>query len=125
MSRTFEWPEPARTSAPGIVGTISHGPREFGWLVRNLKRRTVFRPGLAVIVNPGGGDIGVAEPLLDLGDVGLMVERIGGGRRPQRMTLRHKPRLPGAYGASARFETMPSTAKVQAFSKKAGPCPIW
>ena len=39
----------------------------------------------AVIVNAGGGDIGVAEPLLDLGDVGLMFERIGGGRRAQRM----------------------------------------
>jgi hypothetical protein len=26
-----------------------------------------------VIVNAGGGDIGVTEPLLDLGDVGLMV----------------------------------------------------
>jgi hypothetical protein len=27
----------------------------------------------------------VPEPLLDLGDVGLMIERIGGGRRAQRM----------------------------------------
>jgi hypothetical protein len=37
-----------------------------------------------VIVDPGGGDIGVPEPFLDFGDVGLMVERIGGGRRAQR-----------------------------------------
>jgi hypothetical protein len=49
--------------------------------IRHLKRRTVLGPGLAVIVDAGGGDVGVAEPFLNLGDVGLMVERIGGGRR--------------------------------------------
>ena len=38
-----------------------------------------------MIVDPGGGDIGVPEPLLDLGNVGLVVERIGGGGRSQRM----------------------------------------
>jgi hypothetical protein len=38
-----------------------------------------------VIVDAGGGDAGVPKPLLDLGDVGLMIERIGGGRRAQRM----------------------------------------
>jgi hypothetical protein len=38
-----------------------------------------------VIVDAGGGDVGVAEPFLDLGDVGLVVERVGGGCCPQRM----------------------------------------
>jgi hypothetical protein len=38
-----------------------------------------------VIVDPCGGDVGVAEPFLNLGDVGLVVERIGGGRRAQGM----------------------------------------
>jgi len=38
-----------------------------------------------VIVDAGGGNVGVAEPLLHLGDVGLVVERVGGGRRSQRM----------------------------------------
>lgn len=33
---------------------------------------------MAMIVNQGGGDVGVAEPFLDFGDVGLMVERVGG-----------------------------------------------
>jgi hypothetical protein len=52
------------------------------WLsIRHLERRTVLRPGFAVIVDARGGDVGVPEPLLHLGDVGLMVERIGGGRR--------------------------------------------
>ena len=54
-------------------------------LIRHLKCRAVLRPGLAVIVDAGRRDIGVAEPFLHLGDVGLMVERIGGGRRAQRV----------------------------------------
>ena len=58
---------------------------EVGLSIVHLERRAVLGPRLAVIVDAGGGDVGVAEPLLDLGDVGLVVERIGGGRRPQRM----------------------------------------
>src|SRR5271165_154524 len=50
-----------------------------------LERRAVLRPRAAVIVDARGGDVGVAEPLLHLGDVGLVVERVGGGRRAQRM----------------------------------------
>ena len=38
-----------------------------------------------MIVDAGSGDIGVPEPFLNFGDVGLVVERIGGGRRPQRV----------------------------------------
>ena len=39
-----------------------------------------------MIVDPRGADVGVAEPILHLGDVGLVVERVGGreeGRKPQ------------------------------------------
>src|SRR5689334_3605267 len=61
--------------------------------VINLKRWTVFRPRLAVIVNPGGGDVGVAKPLLDLGDVSLVVERVGGSGRAQRMGADVEPQL--------------------------------
>ena len=61
--------------------------------ISNLKRRTVFRPRAAVIVNARGGDIGVAKPFLHLGDVGLVVERIGGGRRAQRMRADLEPEL--------------------------------
>jgi hypothetical protein len=56
----------------------------------HLERRTILGPRLAVIVDAGGGDVGVVEPLLNLRDVGLVVERIGwrpwraaGGRRSQ------------------------------------------
>ena len=39
-----------------------------------------------MIVDARGGDIGVTEPFLHLGDAGLVIERIGGGGRAQRMT---------------------------------------
>jgi hypothetical protein len=54
-------------------------------LIGHLESRTVLRARLAVIVDAGGGDVGVPEPLLDLGNVGPVVERIGGRGRPQRM----------------------------------------
>ena len=56
------------------------------YLQSTLKGGAVLGPRLAVIVDAGSGDVGVAEPLLDLGDVGLIIERIGGGRRPQRVS---------------------------------------
>src|SRR6266850_4829886 len=51
----------------------------------HLERRTVLGACLAVIVDAGGGNVGVAKPFLNLGDVGLVVEGIGGGGRAQRM----------------------------------------
>jgi hypothetical protein len=45
---------------------------EFNFLVINLERRTVLRPGFPVIVDACGGDVGVAKPLLHFGDVGLI-----------------------------------------------------
>jgi hypothetical protein len=38
-----------------------------------------------VIINTRRSDVGVAKPFLHLGDVGVVVERIGSGRRTQRM----------------------------------------
>ncbi len=38
-----------------------------------------------MIVDARGGDIGITEPFLHLGNIGLVIERIGGGRRTQRM----------------------------------------
>jgi hypothetical protein len=34
-----------------------------------------------MIVDAGGADVRMAEPFLHLGDVGLMIERVGGGGR--------------------------------------------
>jgi hypothetical protein len=49
--------------------------------VIHLECRTVLRARLAVIVDAGSGDVGVPEPFLHFGDVGLSIERVGGGRR--------------------------------------------
>ena len=49
------------------------------------KRRTVFRPILALIVKPSGGDIGMAQPFLHLGNIGIVLQSVGRRRRPQRM----------------------------------------
>ena len=46
-----------------------------------------------MIVDPRGGDVGVPQPLLHLGDVGLVIERVSGGRRPQRVRADRKPEL--------------------------------
>jgi hypothetical protein len=40
---------------------------------------------LAAVIQPGGGDIGVAQPLLHFGDIRLMIQGIGGGCRTKRM----------------------------------------
>jgi hypothetical protein len=53
--------------------------------VIDLERRAVLGPRLAVIVDARRGDVGVAEPFLDLGDVSLVVQRVGGGRSAQRI----------------------------------------
>ena len=40
---------------------------------------------VAFIVQPGGGDSGVAQPLLDLGDIGAVQQGVGRRCGPQRM----------------------------------------
>ena len=51
--------------------------------VAYFERRRVFRLHFAPIVNAGSGNIGVSEPFLDLGYVGVVVEGVGGGSGPQ------------------------------------------
>ena len=59
----------------------------------DLERRAVFRARFAVIVDSGCGDVGMAEPFLNLRNVGLMVEGVSGGRRAQRMRANVKAEL--------------------------------
>jgi hypothetical protein len=73
-----------KSSAKNQWPVLTDKEREHS-LVGDLEGRTVLRPGLAVIVNSGRGDVGVTQPLLHLGDVGLMVKRVGRGGRPQRV----------------------------------------
>ena len=48
-------------------------------LVAHFEGGRVFWLHFAPIVDAGGGDIGMAEPLLDLRDVGVVVQRIRRG----------------------------------------------
>ena len=38
---------------------------------------------MTLVVDPCGGNVGVTESFLDLGDVGLVLQGVGGRRRPQ------------------------------------------
>ena len=49
------------------------------------KRRTIFRPVFPLIVKPRGGDIGMTQPLLHLGNIGIVLQGVCRRRRPQRM----------------------------------------
>ena len=57
------------------TGLIDYWP----YSISNLERRAILGPRAAVIVDPRGGDIRMAEPFLHFCDVGLVIERIGGG----------------------------------------------
>jgi hypothetical protein len=52
-----------------------------------------FRAGrLAMVVDAGGGDVGVAEPLLDFSNVGRRSKGVGADLKPQRRRLiSHQP----------------------------------
>ena len=50
-----------------------------------MKRGAVLGLAFAPVVERGGGDVGMTEPFLDLGDIRLVRKRIGRRRRPQRM----------------------------------------
>ena len=53
--------------------------------VSHPKGRTILGPRLAPVVEPCRRYISVTKPLLDLGNIGLVIERVGGGRRAQRV----------------------------------------
>ena len=51
-------------------------------LVTHLKRGAIFRSHLAVIMDPGGGNIGMSQSLLHLGNIRPVIQDIGRGRGP-------------------------------------------
>jgi hypothetical protein len=53
--------------------------------VPNSRRRAVLRSGFAPVVEARRRDIRMSEPLLDLGDVSLMGERVSRSGRSQRV----------------------------------------
>ena len=64
-----------------------------------VKRRTILGLALAPIVEAGGGNVGMSQPLLDFGNVGLVGQRIRRRRRPQRMHTQ-----PDHFKVYARFK---------------------
>ena len=54
-------------------------------LVVDLEGGAALRPHFSAVVDAGGGDVGVPQPFLHLGDVGLMLQRVGRCCRPQRV----------------------------------------
>src|ERR1039458_8969142 len=59
--------------------------------VDNFEGRAVLRPRLTVVVYPRRGNVRMPQPFLDLGDVGLVIERIGSGCGTQRVRSDLKP----------------------------------
>ena len=53
--------------------------------IRHLECRAVLGPRAAVIIDPRRRDVRMSQPLLHLGDVSLMIERIGGSSRTERV----------------------------------------
>jgi len=58
--------------------------------IRDLESRAVFGPRSPMIVDARGADVGMAKPFLHLSNVGFVVERVGRGRRPERMRTNPK-----------------------------------
>jgi hypothetical protein len=69
---------------PSVHQLVTKNPmnKMFG-SIPHSKRRTILWPRFASVVKPRSGDVGMAEPFLDLGDVGLVREGIRGRRSAQ------------------------------------------
>jgi hypothetical protein len=52
-------------------------------LIDHLERRTVFGTAPASVIETSSSDGSMPKPLLDFGDIGFVVERVGGGRGAQ------------------------------------------
>src|SRR5216684_5584 len=70
-------------------------------LILHPKRQATLRPRFAPVVKPRRRDIGMTEPLLDLGDIGLVGVRIGCRRGAQGVNAK-----PVHFGADAGFEAV-------------------
>jgi hypothetical protein len=71
-----------RFESLGFGGEFGHSHCS---LVVDFECRRILGFHLAAIVDASGGDVGVSEPFLHLGDVGVMIERVCGGGGAQSM----------------------------------------
>lgn len=69
--------------------------------VADLEGGRILRPQVPAVVEPGGADVGMAQPLLDLGDVGLVLEGVGGGGGAQAVDAETFDRDAGGPGVGA------------------------
>ena len=74
-----------------LVGVGVH----YAWQksIRDLERWAVLSPRLPVVVNPRRRNVRVPQPLLYLSNIGLVVKRIRGRSRPQRVRADFEPQL--------------------------------
>jgi hypothetical protein len=68
-----------------MLRTKARFPARRKFLICHLEGRAVLRPHFPPVVNARRRDIRMPQPLLDLGDIGFMVERVGRGGGAQRM----------------------------------------
>src|SRR3954467_5532984 len=77
-------PTPSLTLSPVSTTSDNSNHRPFaGGLLRssigNLERRAILGPCVAVIIDARCSNVGMPKPLLHLGNVSLVIERVGGG----------------------------------------------
>ena len=70
-------------SKESIVRKVRIDSEESFTLVAHLEGRRILWPHFPPVINPRRRDIRMPEPLLHLSDVGVMVERVGGGSRAE------------------------------------------
>jgi hypothetical protein len=66
-------------------------------VILHLERWTIFRPALVFVIHPRRGDIHVPQPELDLGNVRLVIQGIGGGGSAQGMHGHARDRIDEPY----------------------------
>ena len=74
-----------------------------------------------LVVQPGGGDVGVAQPLLHLGNVGAVRQGVGRGGGPQRMDAEALHRRVDAHLlAVAPDDVLVDRGRVERLGERAG-----
>src|ERR1700730_18306514 len=92
---------PAGSRQPGRLHRPFSISTPLGYTSRDCPRRAKSWPRLAPIIEAGSGDVGMTEPFLHFGDIGLMREGIRGGGGAQRMDAQ-----PVYFGADASFQSI-------------------
>jgi hypothetical protein len=74
----------------------------FLYSVGHAEGGAVLGPGAGPVVEPGGGHVRVAEPLLHFAQVGAPIQGVGGGRGPQGVRPKAGENQPGGFGVLAQ-----------------------